>query len=267
MLKNTLINLFKDFGERPTLYKNFEEINSDLQFAYKYVGKIAKNKSILDFGCGGGYGTQYLSRFTAKRVIGYDINEFAVSSANQFFSQSKNLHFQSILPSQKFDLIVSFQVVEHISSQQLKTYFNSIISHLNPGGKVFFATPNKLITSYKLKTPIFAFHTIEYTPKTFYKLLHSYFKKVTISGQISQPTAKLVKAGKFSYDDLSTLNFKYQAIRFLSQIKPIRYLTGRVPQGLKNLVLGQTKIDKTPQLISADKQLLNNSYILIAECS
>ena len=85
--------------------------------------KFIKNKTVLDYGCGGGYGTEYLSRFTRKTVFGFDISNLAISSASSYFSKA-NLKFLTKLPNRKFDVIVSFQVIEHLNKDQLIYYLN-----------------------------------------------------------------------------------------------------------------------------------------------
>jgi SAM-dependent methyltransferase len=262
-----LFHFFDDTGERPPLQKTFEQINSDLQFAYQHVSKSSKDKSILDYGCGGGYGTELLSRFTKKSVIGYDIDVLSIVTANGFYNKTPNLSFVTSIPDHKFDIIVSFQVIEHLTPKELVKYFKNLHSHLNPKGKIYIATPNKNITSYKLKTPIFAHHIKEYDPKEFFDIIQDNFSSVNVFGQIDINTKNKVAKGKFSYKALSSLPAKVKLIRFLSQFKPIRYLTAKIPQDLKNLLLRQTARMTTKQLLVTDPVLIDNSYILIAECS
>ncbi|MBP9818327.1 class I SAM-dependent methyltransferase [Candidatus Shapirobacteria bacterium] len=265
MLKTKLPNLFLDFGERPPFGKTFEEINSDTQFAYQIACKYCPNKTVLDYGCGTGHGTEYLSRFTTKQTIGYDISQSTINYASTFFAKP-NLSFVIVLPPQKFDLIISFQVVEHIKKADLDKYFQNITSHLNPNGVFILATPNKNITSYKLKTPVFAYHTMEYSPATLHSLLSTFFKKVTINGQIDLPTQAKVKNKQFSYKNMSAFTFKHKLIRYISQIKPFRFIYGHIPQDIKNLILGQTKRITTPQTLVTKKLFIANSYNLIAIC-
>jgi len=261
-----IINLIHDKGERPPLFVDFKDINSDLQFAYRYAAKFAAGKSILDYGCGGGYGTEYLSRFTNKPVVGFDVDAKTISYANRFY-QHQHLCFVSTLNNlHRFDMIVSFQVIEHLNHSQLIIYFNKLKSLCKPNGLIIIATPNKNITSYKLKTPIFAHHFQEFTPDSFKSLLTSQLSSVKLYGQISSTTYFQVKNHSFSYKDTASLPTKIKVIRFLSQIPPVRYLTGRIPQFFKNLLLLQSGRVTTTQKLVTSPRIIANSYILIAFC-
>ena len=81
---------------------------------YKYALKFIENKRVLDYGCGSGYGSYFLSE-KAKSVIGVDINPDAVLMAQKNYV-SENLSFSEIksLNEKDFDVITSFQVVEHV---------------------------------------------------------------------------------------------------------------------------------------------------------
>jgi 2-polyprenyl-3-methyl-5-hydroxy-6-metoxy-1,4-benzoquinol methylase len=261
-----LLNLFKDFGERPPLKRTFEDINSDLQFAYQYVSQYVSNKSVLDFGCGGGYGSEFMSRFTTRKTVGFDVNRCAVNTAKAFFSTGSNLEFTDEVPQERFDIITSFQVIEHIAPSDLPQYFKGICSHLQPDGQVFIATPNKNITSYGLEMPIMPFHKIEYTPEALEQLLKNYFRHVAVFGQIDQNTADKVSAGGFAYSDLSRFSVKQRMIRMISQMSPIRFFARHTPQELKNFILGRPQLDTTPQLLTQENWMIENSYILIAQC-
>jgi len=265
-LSHELSTPLKDFGERPQLKKTFEEINSDLRFAYQYVSQFVNNMSILDFGCGGGYGTEFLSRFTSKKTVGYDVSHVAINAAKSFFSTPSHLHFTYVLPQDRFDVVTSFQVVEHIEPRDLPEYFKTLCSHLQSNGTIFIATPNKNRTSYRLKRPIMPFHKTEYTPETFETLLRQYFHHVTVLGQIDQDTARKVAAGAFSYSDISGMSFKQKFIRMISQITLVRFVARHTPQELKNFILGQTSINTMPQQLAKDKIMIENSSILIAQC-
>ena len=84
----------KNTGERPIVETMFEDLRSVFQCVYVFAGTFAQGKSVLDFGCGGGYGAEYLSRFTDENVVGFDIDKPTIRINNRFFNK-KNLTFIS----------------------------------------------------------------------------------------------------------------------------------------------------------------------------
>lgn len=264
---NRIISNFSDFGERPPLNQSFEDINQDLQFSYQLVSYSISSESILDYGCGGGYGTEYLSRFTKSQVVGYDVDKFTINQANNFFKSQDNLSFLSTLPKDKrFNLIVSFQVIEHLNANELTDFFKNIKSLLTPKGRLFIATPNKNISSFNLKIPSFSHHVKEYNPKDLKNLLKKHFKSVKIYGQIDKKILAKVKKNQFTYSDLSNITPKVKIVRILSQIEIFRFIARIIPQKIKNLLLFQTKVDHIKYQLVTKKTYINNSYILIAKC-
>src|SRR4030043_152682 len=87
---------------------------------YNYALQFVKHKTVLDFGCGSGYGSKILSESAAK-VDAVDISDVAVLSAKKKYP-SANLNFSSLsdidIESKKqyYDVITSFQVIEHIKN-------------------------------------------------------------------------------------------------------------------------------------------------------
>ena len=174
----------KDTGERHILSESFNN-KSELYLhlmhiaTYEYAKNFIKNKKVLDFGCGSGYGTHMLSE-NAESVIGVDISKEAIDYAKKEFSSS-NLNFMTIpeLGHKKFDVITSFQVIEHVPNDC--EYTLNLRNLLNPGGILIISTPDKKHRLFKyIQQPWNVFHLKEYTPKSLEKLLLKYFKKVEI---------------------------------------------------------------------------------------
>ena len=49
---------------------------------YEFAEKYCKNKIVLDFGCGTGYGSYFISKI-AKKVIAVDISKEAIDSCKK----------------------------------------------------------------------------------------------------------------------------------------------------------------------------------------
>lgn len=172
----------KDTGERHILNENFNN-KSELYLhlmhiaTYEYAKNFVKNKKVLDYGCGSGYGTHMLSQ-VAENVTGADISEEAVDFARKEF-HSPNLRFMKIaeLGNEKFDIITSFQVIEHVPNDY--EYTDKLKKLLNPRGVLIISTPDKTHRLFKyIQQPWNIFHLKEYTAESLEKMLLKHFKKV-----------------------------------------------------------------------------------------
>ncbi|SEM25413.1 Methyltransferase domain-containing protein [Chryseobacterium taichungense] len=174
----------KDTGERHIIHHYFTN-KSELYLhlihiaTYEYAKKFVKDKKVLDYGCGSGYGSHMLSEAAAD-VTGVDISKEAVDFAAQEY-RSPNLNFKTIaeLGNEKFDIITSFQVIEHVPDD--KEYTSTLKQLLNPGGLLIISTPDIKHRLFKyIQQPWNIFHLKEYTPKSLEKLLRKYFNQVEI---------------------------------------------------------------------------------------
>jgi 2-polyprenyl-3-methyl-5-hydroxy-6-metoxy-1,4-benzoquinol methylase len=146
---------------------------------YKYGLKFIENKRVLDYGCGSGYGSYFLSE-KAKSVIGVDINPDAVLMAQKNYV-SENLSFSEIksLNEKDFDVITSFQVVEHVPDAIL--YIKFLKSLLAPNGVLLITTPNCKNRIFKyIQSPWNEHHLKEYSRSSFEKLLQKGFNNYEI---------------------------------------------------------------------------------------
>jgi len=174
----------EDTGERHILNGHFNN-KSELYLhllhiaTYEYAENFVKNKTVLDFGCGSGYGTEMLSKKAAK-VTGVDISTEAVDYAKNNYN-SDNLDFKTIseLKNEKFDVITSFQVIEHVPNDI--EYVTKLKKLLNPGGYLLISTPDKTHRLFNhIQKPWNIFHLKEYTSKSLENLLKKHFFKVEI---------------------------------------------------------------------------------------
>lgn len=114
-------------------------------FRWTHVLKNAKiGQTILDMGCGSGEMIEvfYRNRYKPKKFVGIDIRD-------KVPEKLKELDFVEILVKdlcepfdldEKFDIITSFEVVEHIGHENLDSYLENIKRHL--GGTLYLSTPN-----------------------------------------------------------------------------------------------------------------------------
>ncbi len=151
------------------------------QKAYALALKYCKNKRVLEIGSGSGYGADRIASI-AKEVIAIDKDKISIDKCKNKF-KNENLKFlntsiEEYYPKEKVDLVISFQVLEHISPKKVKLYLNKISLALNKNGVCIISTPNSKTSSYN-ENP---YHYKEYTAMELKDLLSSYFKTVIIQG-------------------------------------------------------------------------------------
>ena len=83
---------------------------------YLWTG-LEKPASLLDFGCGNGVLTYWLTKFGyGCRVVGIDVSLSAIKQArNQYSAEGLSfLHISEGIPDEHYDMVVSSHVLEHV---------------------------------------------------------------------------------------------------------------------------------------------------------
>ncbi len=103
---------------------------------------VPKNGNIVDIGCGYGIFANYLASMSKKRkVIGIDLVQERISTANKIYGHLPNLNFvcKDITDTQlpKTDVITVIDVLHHIPSEDLQNQLlKSCYSVLSKDGKL-----------------------------------------------------------------------------------------------------------------------------------
>ena len=122
---------------------------------YEFLKNETTGKKILEVGCGDGYGSAYLAE-AANKVIGIDYEQEVIAQAkNKYclpnlsftYMDATNLEFKDAT----FDIICSFQVIEHIPEDKLLNYLFEIKRVLKRGGKFYVSTLN---LNHTMKSPL-----------------------------------------------------------------------------------------------------------------
>lgn len=154
--------------------------------AYQNVLTCCKGKTILDLGCGSGYGSNLLSNIASK-VTAIDVDSKAINWAKTHYT-ANNLEFrcgsihESLNPKEKFDVIVSFQVIEHVHPTELNSFMRKIGGVLNSNGSVYFTTPNRLRRLHLWEKPQNPYHFTEYSVWSIKWMLRKHFHHVVVKG-------------------------------------------------------------------------------------
>lgn len=113
---------------------------------YAFAQQLARGKRVLDAACGEGYGSALIAS-SARTVLGLDVSEQAIAHARARYAQP-NLSFRQAdvtalehLPSGSFDLILSFETLEHLQAQE--SMLEGFRRLLAPEGLLLVSTPDK----------------------------------------------------------------------------------------------------------------------------
>lgn len=171
---------------------------AQLLCAYAFTRPFAQGKRVLEIGFGEGYGTDYLAE-VAQEVIGVDIAPGNIPRAAAKY-QRPNLRFALMqghtleFPDQSFDVVASFQVIEHIPEPDLATYLTEIRRVLKPEGVACISTLN-LEHNRKPGQPYtkLCYHEKEFTGPELRAWLARVFPWVELHGLYLTPTHHLVQ--------------------------------------------------------------------------
>jgi len=152
--------------------------------AYDEAVGHAAGRDVLDVGCNTGYGTM---RFVpvARRVVGVDVSARAIEAARERaidgvpeFVLSGG--FALPFPDTSFDLVTSFQVLEHVPDPV--AFLRELARVARPGGQVILATPNAATRLDPGMTPWNRFHVHEYVAAELGDLLREVYASVSVFG-------------------------------------------------------------------------------------
>lgn len=153
--------------------------------AYKYASKFIDKKKVLEVGCGSGYGANYLSKY-CNQYIGIDMSEQNIYYCKETYKKD-NLRFiianSTDLPydSKYFDVVLSFQVIEHINPEKVINYLSEIRRVMKDDSIFICSTPNKNIRLLPFQKPWNPEHKREYNFKEFDRLMKMNFEYVKIN--------------------------------------------------------------------------------------
>lgn len=211
---------------------------------YKFAETYIKDKSVLDLGCGSGYGAKILST-NAKKVLAIDKSKDTIEFAkNNFGNEKVEFICANVLETginyNSVDVVVCFEVIEHLETPDL--LIMEIKRVLKKDGLLIISTPNKDIASPNSDTPINPFHKKEYTLDELKCLFSEYFSQRQFYGE--WPNLDMAK----SYSTANKIDKIAQRITRLDLLRlrkifPINFRTA-VAEGF---------IDKTVDIIQHNK--------------
>jgi SAM-dependent methyltransferase len=154
-------------------------------FAYEEAARrVPSGATVLDVGCGEGYGTHVLAH-AACSAVGVDLDGGSIAHATTAYG-GETCRFQiydgiSIpLPSHSVDVAVSFQVLEHVLNDTL--FVTEAARVVRPGGLCMMTTPNRDLRLAPGERPWNRYHVREYDAGGLRNLLGQHFSHVEVLG-------------------------------------------------------------------------------------
>ena len=143
----------------------WEAIRNDHKERYIWASeRLKKSDNVIDAGCGVGYGSALLAEH-ASSVHAIDISGDAIEYANRYWTKPnishavEDLSFFKMAKSRRCDVIVAFEVVEHLIEPRL--FLIRAFEALKPGGRIFVSVPNEKVIPHTVS--LNPFHLRHYT--------------------------------------------------------------------------------------------------------
>ncbi|MBV8861864.1 MAG: methyltransferase domain-containing protein [Mycobacterium sp.] len=158
------------------------------EVVYQHLAQRCAGCDVLEAGCGEGYGADLVAGF-ARRVIALDYDEATVAHVRVHYPRVEVIHgnlAQLPLPDASVDVVVNFQVIEHLWDQG--QFVSECARVLRSSGLLMVSTPNRITFSPGRDTPINPFHTRELNAEELTELLlEGGFASVSLSGVFHGP--------------------------------------------------------------------------------
>ena len=131
------------------------------EVAYLRCAELCAGQTVLEAGCGEGYGADLLAA-VAARVVAVDYDATTVAHVRDRYPRVTVLAANLAalpMPDEAVDVVVNFQVIEHLWDQP--QFITECLRVLRPGGLLLMSTPNRITFTPGSDVPVNPFHTRE----------------------------------------------------------------------------------------------------------
>jgi len=178
------LRVFND-GERGA-WSTVDSVRADHKGRYRFAcSYVPLDGKVLDVACGIGYGSYIISKDSAaKEIVAVDVSEDALEYGRKYYQTEKIKFVQGdchtvLLPDDYFDLVVSFETVEHLEQPEL--FLRRLNKSLKSDGYLIISSPNESRYPYG---PGSKYHVRHYTPAQLIALLE--MCGFSIAGEFNQ---------------------------------------------------------------------------------
>lgn len=132
-----------------------------------YKGKLPKELSVADIGCGGGLISIPLARI-GYEVTSIDADTEALLVLDAKIKEERLTNIKTILqesdalPPSQYDVVICIEVVEHVAD--LEDFVAQVTQRVKPGGMIIFSTLNRSVKSWLLAVGV-AEYILRWVPR------------------------------------------------------------------------------------------------------
>lgn len=182
-----------------------EKMYQEHSARYLFASQLVKGRSVLDVGCGVGYGAWILAERGATRVVAFDLAEDAIQHARHHYAHpAVSFEVESAEAfdfNDQFDVVTCFELIEHVNDYV--AVFERIVRALKPDGIVVMSTPRAL----EVKRT--HFHTKEFSLIEFKQLFSKYFGTFHFYFENNHFSSLITAERPASIDVVETLKDQY----------------------------------------------------------
>jgi 2-polyprenyl-3-methyl-5-hydroxy-6-metoxy-1,4-benzoquinol methylase len=231
MLFTTEVTSSKIISDNPLLQRTLK--------AYHLVAPHIHG-NVLEIGCGEGYGVELLYK-NADQLTLIDKSRHLSKVIKKNYPKATTIQNKipplTQLESNSFDVVISFQVIEHIKNAEL--YIQEIYRVLKPNGKAYISTPNVLKSI--ARNP---WHYKEYTFEELAILVQKSFSNITIQGIKGNDKTKIY----YEKNQKSVAHFLRFDVFNLEHKVPSWFL--KIPYEIANRMNRKKLMNKNPDLVN-----------------
>lgn len=223
------------------------------RYAYGLVEEFADADSrLLDVGFGEGFGSAIVSPHV-REYVGAEVERDAVEHASRIYAgpNVSFVHYDgAVLPFEdgSFDLVISFQVMEHV--KDVEGYLREISRVSAPGATVLIVTPNRNHRLDDGERPWNRYHVREFSPSELRASLEDVFADVELLGIHGSSVMERIESERVA------------RIRRLVRLDPLgmRYLVPeRLDTWLRSLRRGRSASEQEEVLAEIDVKKMYRS--------
>lgn len=171
---NNVLKKLEHWREFKSMFGKWEG-HFDLMIArLRFLRPYLTGKNILDVGCGTGFFSSWIAEEMNSTVTGVEIDEAKLEYGLNNFNNItlKKMDMRKLdFPENGFEVITSFDTIEHIDHYDQKIFCNNVRRILQPGGIFVCNTPNKAVYSSGSDQSAFHEHKKEFEVDEFIDFL------------------------------------------------------------------------------------------------